>query len=229
LQPIRAARLLDPANGLDSDVTHLTSASPTVGPDGDVYYGVFENEFAPHEGRGWLLHFSANLSVQKLPGAFGWDDTASIVDASLVQSYHGKSKYLVLTKYNNYAQSGGTEINKMAILDPSASQPDPTEYVPEMKDVITVLSPTPNPSAGVPYAVTEWCINTAAIDPFSKSAFVNNEDGKLYRWDLTTNKLADVINLTGGLGEAYTPTAIGVDGTIYAINDGVLFAIGNDD
>jgi hypothetical protein len=228
LQPIRAVRLLDPANGLDSDITNLSSASATVGPDGDVYLGVFENAFAPHQGRGWLLHFNANLSVQKLPGAFGWDDTASIVDASLVQSYHGKSKYLILSKYNNYAQNDGTEMNKMAILDPNSSQPDPTEFVPEMKEVITVLSPTPAPAFGLPGAVTEWCINAAAIDPFSKSAFVNNEDGNLYRWDLTTNKLADVVNLTGGLGEAYTPTAIGVDGTIYAINDGVLFAIGDD-
>jgi hypothetical protein len=43
---------------------------------------------------------------------------------------------------------------------------------------------------------------------------------------LSPTQLADVINPTGGSGEAYTPTAIGVDGTMYAINDGVLFAIG---
>ena len=55
----------------------------------------------------------------------------------------------------------------------------------------------------------------------------NSEDGKLYRWDLTTNTLSQTIVLTGGLGEAYTPTVIGVDGTAYAINDAILFAIGN--
>jgi hypothetical protein len=32
--------------------------------------------------------------------------------------------------------------------------------------------------------------------------------------------------LTTGLGEAYTPTIIGVDGIVYAINNGTLFAIG---
>jgi hypothetical protein len=118
----------------------------------------------------------------------------------------------------------------MAILDPNTSQPDDVFYVPEMKEVITTLGATPDTSftADLPNAVSERCINTAVVDPFSKSVFVNSEDGNLYWWDLGNNKLADVINLSGGLGEAYTPAAIGVDGTIYAINDGVLFAIRDD-
>jgi hypothetical protein len=32
--------------------------------------------------------------------------------------------------------------------------------------------------------------------------------------------------LSSGIGEAYTPTVIGSDGTAYAINDAILFAIG---
>jgi hypothetical protein len=51
-------------------------------------------------------------------------------------------------------------------------------------------------------------------------------DGKLYRWDLTTHKLSEVITLSGGIGEAYAPTVIGRDGTVYGINDAVLSAIG---
>jgi hypothetical protein len=74
--------------------------------------------------------------------------------------------------------------------------------------------------------VREWCINTAAVDPATSSAFVNNEDGKLYRWDLTTGLLADPLTLTAGIGEAYTPTLVGPDGTVYAINDATLFAVG---
>jgi hypothetical protein len=73
--------------------------------------------------------------------------------------------------------------------------------------------------------VREWCINTAAVDPLTRSAFVNNEDGKLYRWDLVSGTLADQVTLTSGLGEAYTPTLVGPDGTIYAINNATLFAV----
>jgi hypothetical protein len=54
----------------------------------------------------------------------------------------------------------------------------------------------------------------------------NSEDGVLYRWDLTTNTLSEQVVLTAGLGEAYTPTLIGADGTVYAINNGTLFAVG---
>jgi hypothetical protein len=50
--------------------------------------------------------------------------------------------------------------------------------------------------------------------------------GKLYRWDLTTNTPFERIALSGGIGEAYTPTLIGSDGTVYGINDAVLSAVG---
>ena len=62
--------------------------------------------------------------------------------------------------------------------------------------------------------------------PFTKSVLANNEDGKLYRWDLTSNTLIQTVTLTTGIGEAYTPTIIGVDGTVYAINNAILFAVG---
>jgi hypothetical protein len=74
--------------------------------------------------------------------------------------------------------------------------------------------------------VDEWCINSAAVDPATKSVIANSEDGNLYRWDLTTNTFTQKVNLTAGIGEAYTPTVIGVDGTVYAINDAILFAVG---
>ena len=72
----------------------------------------------------------------------------------------------------------------------------------------------------------EWCINTAAVDPFTKSILANSEEGNLYRWDLTSNSLSQVITLSTGIGEAYTPTVIGNDGTAYAINEAVQDAIG---
>ena len=75
-------------------------------------------------------------------------------------------------------------------------------------------------------AVREWCINTAAVDPVTKSILANSEDGYLYRWDLTTNTFTQRIQLTSGIAESYTPTAIGADGAVYAINNAVLFSIG---
>ncbi|HLQ38940.1 MAG TPA: hypothetical protein VK348_14115, partial [Planctomycetota bacterium] len=80
---------------------------------------------------------------------------------------------------------------------------------------------------GWPTGVREWCINSAAIDPVGRCALINSEDGSLYRWDFVTNTLAQTINLTPGIGEAYTPTIIGLDGTVYAINNAILFAVGN--
>jgi hypothetical protein len=224
LAPLAAVRLKDvltPAN--DASVPDDATASPTVGPDGDVYYGVLENPASENHYRGWLLHFNGSLTQSNTPGAFGWDDTASIVSTSLVASYQGSSPYLLMTKYNNYANAGGNGSNKIAVLDPDATEIDPVSGATVMKEVLTVLGPTPNPPLA---GVKEWCINSAAVDPFTKSVLANSEDGNLYRWDLTSNTLTQAVRLTSGLGEAYTPTLIGVDGTVYAINDAILYAVG---
>ena len=228
LQPLHSVLLIDPATGFVALIADESSATPTVGPDGDVFLGVLENPFPGHNDRGWLMHFSADLSQEKIPGDFGWDDTASIVPSSVVPSYHGTSKYLLMTKYNNYANAGGDGVNRIAILDPNTSQPDFIFGNSVMKEVLTITGVTPDPNfvPFFPNAVREWCINTVAVDPFTKSVLANSEDGKLYRWDLTRNRFSEVMTLTGGLGEAYTPTVVGSDGTVYAINDAVLFAVG---
>ena len=218
------ALLLDPATGTRARISDDATSSPTIGPDGDVFFGVLESMFGAHNGRGWLLHFDAALATSKVPGSFGWDNTASIVPAAMVPSYGGGSPYLLMTKYNNYAGIGsGDGLNRVAILDPRATQPDSISGRPAMKEVLTMLGPTLEP--GSTTAVTEWCINTAAVDPATKSILVNSEDGYLYRWSLVTNTLTQRIKLTSGIGESYTPTAIGADGAVYAVNNAVLFAI----
>jgi hypothetical protein len=230
LAPLARVRLKDVADpATDALLPDDGTASPTVGPDGDVYFGVLENPFGTNNLRGWLLHFDATLSETKTPGAFGWDDTVSIVPATAVPSYAGTSSYLIMTKYNNYASTGGDGVNRFAILDPNESAVDPTSGAAVMAEVLTVVAPTPDPDAravGHPDAVREWCINTGVVDPQSKSAFINNEDGFLYRWDFTSNTLASSVQITWGLFEAYTPTIIGPDGTVYAISNGILFALG---
>jgi hypothetical protein len=223
-------RLKDPLRpDEDAEVNDDSTASPSVGPDGDVYFGVLESATSFNYLRGWLLHFDGKLASTKTPGSFGWDDTASIVPRAAAPSYKGKSKYLLLTKYNDYVEGGGTGVNKIAVLDPGVGAADPRTDVGVMKEVLTIAGPTPDlrfRDAAHPDAVREWCINTAAIDAKGKCALVNNEDGVLYRWDFRTNTLSQSVVLTSGVGEAYTPTVVGPDGTAYAINNAVLFAVG---
>ena len=223
LQPVAKTRLFDPVSGFDGMLSDDGSGAPTIGPDGDVYYGILENPSGENHYRGWLLHFDSRLSQSKTPGAFGWDDMASVVPSLMVPSYSGKSAYLLMTKYNDYASAGGTGENRIAVLDPNATEKDPVTGATVMKEIVTILGPTPS---GTEPGVREWCINSAAVDPATGSILANNEDGNLYRWDLATNTFSERINLTAGIGEAYTPTLIGPDGTVYAINDAVLYAIG---
>jgi hypothetical protein len=232
LAPLAAVRLKD-AGRPQNDALFFddSTASPTVGPDGDVYYGVLENPFPYTHDRGWLLHFDGALKTAKTPGSFGWDITASVVPASAVPSYRGRSSYLLLTKYNNYADAGlgGDGVNRLAVQDPNATAIDPISGAKVMKPILTIIGPTPDQGlrdSGHPLAVREWCINTAVIDPANKCAIVNSEDGNLYRWNFRTNSLDARVNLSTGIGEPYTPTVIGPDGKVYAINNSTLFAIG---
>jgi hypothetical protein len=225
---VRLKDVLSPTS--DSGFYDDSTASPTVGPDGDVYYGVLENPFPENNDRGWMLHFSGDLKTTKLPGAFGWDITPSIVPASAVPSYTGDSSYLILTKYNNYVGLGtGDGVNQVAVQDPNTAMIDPITGASVMQTVLAVTGPTPDPSGrseGYPNAVHEWCINTAAIDAVNKRAIINSEDGNLYCWDFTTNNLTAQITLSAGYGEPYTPTLIAPDGKVYGINAAILFAIG---
>ena len=219
--------LKDPVSGLPALISSSSSASPTVAPDGDVYYGVLENPFPSHDDRGWLLHYDATLTHAKTPGSFGWDSTVSVLPARAVPRYHGTSPYLLVSKYNNYFGIGphGDGRNRVAVLDPRASQKDPYADTRVMRAVQTILSPAHDPGtpAGARY---EWCINSAVVDPADDSVIVNSEDGTLYRWDLARNTLAEKIHLNPPRPEPYTPTLIGPDGTVYAINDSTLYAIG---
>jgi hypothetical protein len=228
LKPRSHVLLKDPVSGKPSLISDDSSASPTVGPDGDVYYGVLENPFPEHDARGWLLHFNASLTRAKTPGSFGWDNTVSVMPASAVPSYRGTSPYLLVSKYNNYAGIGahGNGRNKVALLDPRVSQKDPYARARTMKAVQTVLSPVHQPGSKPAGARYEWCINSAVADVADGSVIVNSEDGILYRWDLASNRLAEKIRLNRPRPEAYTSTLIGPDGTVYAINNSTLYAVG---
>jgi hypothetical protein len=143
-----------------------------------------------------------------------------------VPSYAGGSSYLLVSKYNNYLLGPhGDGRNRLALLDPHADQQDRFSDVRVLREVRTVLSPR-HPPKTPPGTRYEWCINSIAVDPTTGSAIANNEDGHLYRWDLDTGQLTDDLRLNGPRGQAYTSTVIGPDGTAYAIQNAVLYAVG---
>lgn len=221
--------LRDPRNGNPASISDEGTASPMVAPDGDVYFGVL----VPNNGsRGFLLRFSGDLSVTKTPGAFGWDYTPGIVPAAMVPSYTGPSPYLLFSKYNQYPFGDGNGVNRVALLDPNATQLDPhssASGLVEMREVMTVIGPTPDGDVNrttFPFAVKEWCINAPAVNPPTNSVYFTSEDGRSYRWNLVTNTLDQTVVLTPGLLEPYVPTVIGPDGTVYTLNGGTLFALG---
>jgi len=220
--------LIDPVSGHGASTPSVSSAAPMVGPDDRVYFGVFENPYL--NDCGWLLQFDAQLAPAGVPGGFGWDATPSVVPASMVPSYGGGSSYLLMCKYNHYAGAGpgGNGINQLAILDPNDSRFDPNTGATIMKEVLTIAGVTPDSDyiATYPGAVREWCINSAVVDTATHSVLANSEDGRLYRWDTFSNSFTEIVTLTAGLGEAYTPTLVAADGRTYAINDATLFAVG---
>jgi hypothetical protein len=224
LSPKYRVALTDPETQESAYIIDDSSASPTIGPDGKVFYGVLETSLGQHNCRGWLLSFSADLATKNTPGSFGWDDTVSIVPPSATKGAPGKSSYYLMSKYNDYIDCGsGTGNNEIAILDPFATQTDQYSNVTVMKEVETILDPHQSPAGGV----YEWCVNSAVIDKRSKSVIANAEDGYSYRWYLPTNTLSQTLNLNPPTAEAYTSTLIGPDGTVYAINNANLYAMGD--
>jgi hypothetical protein len=217
--------LTDPNSGTNARISDDGTASPVIGPDGRVFYGVLEAQFPTHNARGWLLQFDALLNPAGMPGSFGWDVSPSVIPASMVPSYAGPSTYLLAQKYNNYVGIGtGDGLNRLAVLDPGTSQADPiVPAVQVMREVLTIVGPTLDGVSA--NSRREWCINTMAADPLRRSIIANNEDGVLYRWDLVTNTLTQPLRLNSGLGQAYTPTLVAADGAVIAISNATLYSI----
>ena len=196
LKPRFHVVLKDPVSGQPAFISTSSSASPTVGPDGDVYYGVLENPFPNHDDRGWLLHYDATLTRAKTPGSFGWDNTVSVLPcprrAPLPRNLAVPPGVQVQQLPRHRAARRRSQPGRRA--RPRTSQKDPYTDTRVMKAVQTVLSPVHEPGtpAGARY---EWCINSAVVDPADDSVIVNSKDGPVYRWDLARNVLAENVHL----------------------------------
>ena len=148
------------------------TSSPLVGPDGDVYIGVLEIQRAGHNFRGWLLHFNAALTQARTPGAFGWDNTPSIVPTAMVPQYTGIVELPAAHQVQQLRRRrhAATARTGMAILDPN----DQTQADPVIAErhgdegSHHAARPDARSPRGPPGSVQEWCVNTAAVDPFTR-------------------------------------------------------------
>ena len=222
--------LTDPRNGNAAGVVDNSTASPVIGPNNDVYFGTMAN---PDNGsRGFLLHFSNDLTVTKTPGAFGWDNTPAVVSTSMVSSYTGTSTYLLLSNYNDYVgQVDGQGVNKVALLDPTATETDPhssSNGLSVMREFLTATGPTPdaaNQNSIFPSAVLPWLGNAFAVNAPTKTVILPSSDGNLYRWNTSTNSISQFLNLGAAGGQQNVPTVIGPDGATYTISGSTLASV----
>lgn len=237
-------------------IDDLTS-SPTVAPDGSIYYGSFSRY---NYLQGHTMRFS---STGEYLGAypFGYDITPGIVQ-------HAGGGYSVVTKDNRYGNRG-SYCNNPAVCPPDESgRAYPEGYF------VTQFSPTLRADAladrGDKIMTTEWsyqntntqacsrdangnvscaedpehangfewCINAFSIDA-NGTLYANSEDGWLFKIEqggivntvpgcgVTTFECGGKIFQQLTIGAAYTPTSIDGAGRIYSQNAGHLFVAGN--
>ena len=103
---------------------------------------------------------------------------------------------------------------------------DPISGISVMREVLTIAGPTPDEDFPItrrrPRVVHQHGRRRPAhgVDPGQQRGRHALSLGPRHQ------RAHRAIALTAGLGQAYTPTIIGPDGTVYAINDAKLFAVG---
>ena len=228
--------------GVDPGVNHAgggrvlddASSSPTVAPDGSVFYGAYTRY---NYAQGHLMHFSSSGAYL---GAyrFGWDLTPGIV-----RQGSGPNNYSVVIKDNQYGEVG-TYCDTEAFcpsdrtIANSAGYPE-AYFVTQLDRNLVVqwrfqntntFSCSRQPDGSVTCVSDhpngfEWCVNATVIDA-NGVVYANSEDGNLFAIN-PDGTLKQKIFQQLALGAAYTPASIGLDGKIYSQNAGHLFVAGN--
>jgi hypothetical protein len=221
---------VDPATNRPGDgrVLDSASSSPTVAPDGSVFYGAYTRY---NYGQGHLMHFDAAGNYLGAFG-FGWDTTPAI--------YPHDGTYSVVIKDNRYG--GGSYCNNDTFCpgDRTATNPaSPEQYfISQLNADLAVewsyrntnmLSCATDANGEIGCVADhprgfEWCVNAPAIDA-NGTVYGTSEDGNVFAIRQGGTLLQRMFQqLT--VGAAYTPIAIGSDGRIYSQNNGHLFVAG---
>ena len=152
----------------------------------------------------------------------------SIVPARLVPSYAGASTYLLLTKYNNYAGRGRRRREPARHARSERRQTDPISGIAAMREILTIAGPTPDADFPEHPERRPRVVHQHRRRRPGHELRARQQRGRhpLSLGPRDRHAHAKASCSRPGLGQAYTPTLIGPDGTVYAINNATLFAVG---
>jgi len=204
---------IDPETGMlpAAQVDSASSSSPVALPDGGVLYGAYSGY---NDGRGHLVELDAGgFFVASYD--FGWDTTPALApDGTIVM------------KDNHYSVNAQGQDNGAYYITKLDRHLQP---VWRFQSTWT-QSCTRQPDGSVTCVQDhpdgfEWCINAPAIDA-AGTTYVNSEDGNLYAIDASGEQLASYF-LDQAIGAAYTPVALDHEGRVFALNNGIMTAVGH--
>ena len=146
------------------------------------------------------LHFSADLAHSEDPrrvrlGRHGLDRARPRWSPRTP----GSSTYLLMTKYNNYAGDGRRR--RQQARHPRPERDDDRPGHGRHGDAGSADDRRPDARPRVHRQPSRTPCGSGAstppaVDPATDSILANSEDGKLYRWDLTTNTFTQAVTLT---------------------------------
>ena len=164
-----------------------------------ICMAIFAGALSPHDPL--QVDVANRLQPASTEFLLGTDSLGRCVLSRLLHGARNSLLSAAVVLLTTVSVGTGVGLNQLAVLDPGASQVDAiTPTVQVMREVLTILGPTLD--AGSNTARREWCINTMVTDPQRKSILANNEDGILYRWDLTTNTTHPIPRSAGATSTA---------------------------